>query len=326
MITVSVASRRAFLVLASFSLILAACGSTPSGEGETIRLYTSVTQDTVDAVVAAFAEVEPDVTVDVFRAPTGELTSRIAAEVREGGVQADILWLTDPLSMQQYAVDGLLDEWTPENADAVPPEFQTKAFWGTRILNMVIVHGEGMEDPPTAWSDLYSETTGVVAIPDPGFAGSAFGALAAFGLSDDYGFAFYQSLSDAGAVQVRSPGDVLAGVAEGQYDAGMTLAKVVRDAVDKGSPISLVWPSDGAVAIYSPIATVADRSGGSGSEAFVDFVLSVSGQQAIAGTGWQPIRPDVDWPDSGPQLAIDWQVAFEQQDELLASYRAIFGG
>ena len=62
-------------------------------------------------------------------------------------------------------------------------------------------------------------------------------------------------------------------------------------------------------------------------ESFVEFVLSDPGQVAIAGTGWQPIRPSAGGPPAeGPQVYPDWDGAFGRQEELLAGYRAIFGG
>jgi iron(III) transport system substrate-binding protein len=306
------------------ALVVAACGGDDDAAGGALRLYTSVTQDTVDAVVAGFEAANPGVTVDVFRAPTGELAARIAAETREGRLQADILWLTDPLSIHQYAADGILRAWTPEEIDAVPEDARTDAFFGTRVLNLVIVAADGLAVAPTDWIDLPA-LDGVVTLPDPAFAGSAFGALAFFATSPDFGMDFYRALRDNGAIQVSSPGDVVSGVAEGLYAAGITLDRLARDAVDDGSPISLIWPDSGAIAIYSPIAVV-DASSAGAAEPFVDYVLSTEAQEAIAGTGWQPIRTDVAWPTSGrTQLTVDWQQAFSNQDELLADYRAIFG-
>jgi iron(III) transport system substrate-binding protein len=79
-------------------LLLAACGD---GAGTTasrrMTIYTSVTQETVDAVVAGFELENPNVELDVFRAPTGELNARLASEARGGGVGADVIWATDPL-------------------------------------------------------------------------------------------------------------------------------------------------------------------------------------------------------------------------------------
>jgi iron(III) transport system substrate-binding protein len=306
------------------AMVVAACGGSVARDDGVLRIYTSVTQSTVDAVVAGFETANPDVTVEVFRAPTGEVAARVAAELRGDALRADIFWLSDPLSIQQYDRDGLLREWQPENVDVVPEEFRTDSFFGTRILNLVIVADQSLMERPNDWSDLTS-IEGNVAIPDPGFAGSAFAALGFFALSPDYGIDFYRQLKDNGGVQVRSPGDVVNGVAEGIYVAGITLDVTARGAVEGGSPISLVWPTSGAISLYSPIAVVV-TSGSDTAEAFVEYVLSQEAQTAIAGTGWEPIREDVDWPYAGAKQTIDWELAFDRQEELLADYREIFGG
>ena len=79
-------------------------------------------------------------------------------------------------------------------------------------------------------------------------AASALGALAYFGTD------FYADLKDNGAVQVSTPDDVTTGVAQGIYDAGMTIASSAYAAEKSGSPIAVSWPKPGAVAIYGPIA------------------------------------------------------------------------
>jgi len=315
--------RRAIAIAA---VVLAAAGLAGCGGGNGgVVVYTSVTQDTVDLLVSGFTGRNPDTTVDVFRAPTGEIAARIAAEVREGGLQADVLWLTDPLSMQQYEADGLLQTWDPAGAEGIPEAFRTPASWGTRVLNLVIVHRPGLEPAIRTWDDLVRAAgEGGVALPDPGFAGSAFAALGYFALTDGYGMDFYRRLHDAGAVQVAAPGDVVTGVAEGQYAAGITLDFTARTALDKGSPITIVWPDPGAIALHSPIATAKD-AGGDGA-AFVQYVLSEEGQSLVASSGWQPARPDVPWEVGGPQVTLDWRLAFDRQEELLGEYRAIFGG
>lgn len=290
-----------------------------------LRLYTSVTQDTVDAVVAAYRERHPGVTVDVFRAPTGELNARIAAERRSGGVEADALWLTDPLSMQQYDAEGLLAPITVDDAEAVPSAYRSDTYIGTRILNMVIVHQAGLDPAPDDWADLTDPAyAGGVAIPDPAFAGSAFGALGYFALADDFGMDYYQALADNGAVQVQAPGEVTTGVADGRFVAGMTLARSARDAAEKGSPVEVVVPDPGAIAIYSPIAVVETSDNRQVAESFVDFAVSRPAQEAIADTGWEPVRDDVDWPHDYAQVAPDWPQISNRQDDLLEEYRAIW--
>ncbi len=330
------------LAVAAVGLLLAACtagggaqtppgataGSTGAAPSGTIRLYSSVTQDTVDAVIAAYNRAYPDVTVEVFRAPTGQLDGRIAGELRSGGVNADLLWATDPLSVQSYAARDLFAAWTPAEATSVPKEDRSDTFWGTRLLNLVIVHAPGMANPPADWQDLANPAlAGKVAIPDPGFAGSAFAALGYFASTDAYGMDYYRALKANGAIQVQSVTDTLNGVAEGRFLAGITLDKSARDVIAAGSPVEMTWPTSGAVAIYSPIALWKDAANPAAARSFVDFVLSQTGQAAIASTGWQPIRSDVEGPPAGgAQVSPDWAALFDRQDALLTEYRSIFGG
>lgn len=310
---------RRLLSLLLLLTVLPACGDDGA---DSIVLYTSVTANTVEAVVAGFEAANPGVSVEVFRAPTGELNARIAADLREGRIGADVLWLTDPLSMQQYDAQGVLLPAAPA-ASKVPAEYRQDRFWGTRILNLVVVRHRDAA-PMVTWFDLVAAAgNGGVAIPDPSFAGSAFAALAYFALDAEYGFEFLQLLHDAGATVVASPGDVITGVAEGQYDAGITLDVPAADAVADGSPIEIVWPAPGAIALYSPIAVT---SAAGAAVDFVSFVLGTEGQTAIAGTGWQPVHPDIPWTSGGPQVTIDWAGAFDRQQELLDAYRDIFGG
>jgi iron(III) transport system substrate-binding protein len=290
--------------------------------GSELTVYTSVTQATVDAVVTGFEEANPDVTVEVFRAPTGEVAARIAAERRNGSLAADVLWLSDPLSMYQYQSDGLLAEWTPPAAAALPPEAQSVSFWGTRVLHLIIVVPAGNPAGIEEWQDLVDPTR-AIAFPDPRFAGSAFAALGHFGLE------FFGEMEAAGAIQVSSPGDVVTGVAEGRYQAGLTLEFSARTAADKGSPVEVVWPRPGAVAITSPVA-IFDGDGSDGrARGFVEFVLSERGQAAIGATGWSPILAGVAGPPIPAEVDIvfpDWDVIIEQQEELIDGYASIFGG
>ena len=327
--------RRWTLTFSLLSLLVLAACATPTADQQSaatqppddavLRLYTTVTQDTVDAVVAAFNDAHPNVDVEVFRAPTGELSARVAAEQREGKVRADVLWLTDPLSMEQYESADMLAAPPEAAVAAVDERFTSDAYVGTRILNMVVVHHEDVA-PPERWEDLARlDADAPVALPDPGFAGSALGALGYFAL-DGGGLEFYEQLAAAGALQVQAPDEVTTGVAEGRFSAGMTLDNSARTAIEKGSPVRLVAPAPGAVAIISPIAVVKDADNAGAAGDFVSFVVTQPAQESIAATGWQPVLDSVEWEHDLAQVFPNWEIIAARQDELLEGYRAIFGG
>ena len=324
-------SRQRRFAAASPALLMAAVATPAMAQdaadpvaGE-VTVYTSVTQDTVDAVLSALEAVNPELNVEVLRAPTGELDARIASELRTGGIGADVLWMTDPLSVQRYETDGLLSPLEGEAFEVVPEAYKGDSFVGTRLLNLVLVSGAEVE-PPTAWADLVDPAyaDGVV-MPDPGFAGSAFAALGYLGTAEGFGLDFYQGLKDNGAVIVQSPIDTLTGVAEGIYDVGITLDKVARANVANGAPITMVWPEPGAIALFSPAAVVAETDDPAAAQAFQEFLVSPEGQAAIASTGWQPVRDDVEWPYEDAVVTADWHELYGSQAQLLEDFYAIFG-
>jgi iron(III) transport system substrate-binding protein len=328
---------RRLTILVALALMAAACGGGGGGDtgqggrpSGTVTLYTSVTQDTVDAVLAAYKTREPNVEVKVFRATTGQLNARLAADQRAGGIKADVIWHTDPLSMHQLAADDLLRRWTPSQASALDPGYKTDTYWGTRLLNMVIVYRAGLEPVPQRWSDLTNPVyRGAVAIPNPAVAGSAFGTLGYFAMEPGYGMDFYRKLKANGAVQVQGPPEVVNEVAGGRYKLGITLDNSARPLIARGSPIKVVWPEPGAIAMYSPIAVFDRTRNATAAESFTNFVLTPEAQVKIAGTGWEPIRPDVKGPAKpagAKQVVPDWTETFGRQAELLQQYRSIFGG
>ena len=300
-----------------------AAGGAPSG---TVTLYTSYNQPEVDALLAAYEKVRPEVTVEVFRAPTGQLSARIAAEERSGGVRGDVLLLSDPLSMQQYAAQGMLRRWSPPQESAVPADARSDTFWGVTTSNVVAVHRPG--NAPQSWQDLAAPRyRDAVALSDPNFAGSAFGTLGYFALSDDFGFDFYRALEANGAVQVQAPGDVITGVAEGRFEVGMALDFLARAAVEAGSPVEISVPEPGAVHLYAPMAVFKATDDVRAAESFAGFLLTRRAQRALAALDRHPVRDDV--PALAPEVSEvvpDWSTIFDRQDELRSSYRDIFGG
>src|SRR3954452_15623789 len=117
----------------------AAGSSTAAGpRGETdpqkITVYTCLSDKTIQPVIEAFEKGAAGRTVDLFRAPTGQLNARIAADVRTGGLRADVVWGCDPLTMRDLVDQKLVGGWTPPGADAIPAAYRTKNYVGAHLL------------------------------------------------------------------------------------------------------------------------------------------------------------------------------------------------
>jgi iron(III) transport system substrate-binding protein len=325
--------RRWGATLAVALVLTAGCGGTSSGDGaageqdRSLTLYTCLNDTSIQPVIDAF-EKTGDATVDLFRAPTGELNARVAADARSGGLRADVIWGCDPLTMQAFVDQHLVGGWLPAEADAIPAEYRTDDYVGAHVLYLVAVHRTDVP-APASWSDLANPAYSAVAVPDPSVAASALGALGWFADQPGYGVDFYRRLREGGAVQVKTPDDVTTGVAQGLYDAGMTTANSAYAAKDDGSPVNVAWPEPGAIAIYGPIALATHSAGSEVAKSFVSFVVGKDGQAVIGASGSYPTLPGVTGPtvpDGAPVVAPDWSAIGADKAAFLADYQQVFGG
>jgi iron(III) transport system substrate-binding protein len=320
------------VALAAVLLTLTACGGADAGadsgggEPQALTLYTCLSDESIQPLIAAFEDSDPGSRVELFRAPTGELNARVAADVRSGGLRADVFWGCDPLTVQALVDQELVGGWTPEEAEAIPEDYRTDDYVGAHLLYMVAVHRSDVP-APEQWSDLADYTA--VAVPDPSVAASALGALGWFAQDPDHGIAFYAGLRNSGAVQVSTPDDVTTGVAQGIYDAGMTTANSAYAARDAGSPVDVVWPEPGAVAIPGPVALATGSADSQVAKDFITFAVSEEGQGVLGESGAYPTRPGVAGPtipDGAPTVSPDWAAIAADKDAILGEYQQVFGG
>jgi iron(III) transport system substrate-binding protein len=315
----------------ALALTLTACGTQEGGaeSSDPITLYTCVSDETIQPVIEAFEESNPGTQVDLFRAPTGELNARVAGDVRSGGLRADVIWGCDPLTVQDFVDQGLVGGWVPPDAEGVPSEFRTDDYIGVAVLYMLVVHREGVPAPRT-WSDLTGpEYADALALPDPTVAASALGALGYFAADPDYGVEFYGDLKANGAVQVGTPDQVTTGVAQGVYDVGITIANSAYAAESDGSPVDVVWPEPGAIAIYGPVALARHSADSESAKQFIAFVVSEDGQSVLGRAGSYPTRPDAPSPTiptGAPVVSPDWAAVGAGKDAVLTEYQQLFGG
>jgi iron(III) transport system substrate-binding protein len=310
--------RRGISAFAVALLLLATgCSQPEASRAESITLYTCVNDTTAQPVIAAFKAAHQGTDIQLFRAPTGQLNARVASDVRSGGLKADVIWACDPLTMQDFVTQGLVGGWTPQTE--IPQAMRTPDYVGVALLYMVAITRKG-QPAPAKWQNLAD--AGKVAVPDPKVAASALGALAYFGTD------FYANLKSKGAVQVSTPDDVTTGVAQGLYDAGMTIANSAYAAAKSGSPVVVSWPKPGAVSIYGPVAVSKTTESRQLAQDFATYLASPDGQAVIGSSGSYPTLPNVAGPtkpDNAATVQPDWQALASEKAALLEDYAKLFG-
>ncbi len=303
-------------------------------EPTTITLYTSEPQAKADALVAAFNETHPEITVEIFRAGTGDLTARIAAEQTSGAVQADVLLAADAGTFENYAADGLLAQYTPKDVEALNPDVvdPENYYVGTRIIPTVIAYNTTMiTTPPTSWEDLTTaEYADKIVMPNPDVSGAAAYNAAVWMNEDALGEKWLENLAKNKPVIADSNGPVSQAVATGTQPVGIVVDYLVRELAAQGSPIAVSYPTEGVPYVSQPAGIFADSDSPEAAQAFIDFLVSAEGQKLAVEQAYLPVRSDVGSPEGAPAmsditiLSPDLETIRSSQDAAVETFRTLF--
>ena len=302
----------------------------PTGK---ITIYTSVPQAIMDTIKADFEAKFPEITLDVFRAGTGAVMAKLAAEMEAAAIAADLLWVAEPSSYEELKDQGVLLQFTPAEAVALPAEFRDPDgyYYAGRLINMVVGYNVDVDPKPTGWKSLLDPAyEGRIGMATPVKSGAALATMAA--LADYLGSSFYQDMADNGAVQLASNGAVRDQLATGELMVGIVLDYMIRGAKAQGSPVDYIWPEEGTAMIPSPIAIFNTSQNPEAAQVFVDYTLSQDGQKTLVELGsFIPVRFDVDPPPDTPGMAEikgispDWVSVKENTEALKDQFVTIYG-
>lgn len=314
-----------------------AAAPTGGGDGEettTLTVYTSEPEDKVDEINEAFMAANPDIEVEVYRAGTGDLTARIAAEKESGDIEADILWAADAPTFETYAAEGDLAELQDvDTADLIDEAVSEDNFYvGTRIIPTVIAYNTEVVDEadlPQSWAELTDEAyAGQLVMPDPAVSGAAAFNASVWKNHEELGEDWINALGQNQPMIAQSNGPTSQEIAGGGRPIGVVVDYLVRDLNAEGSPIEVIYPTEGAPYVTEPAGVFADSGNQEAAERYINFLLSAEAQEIAVEQNYLPVREDVGTPEGAPDLADitlmtpDLQVVTEDKDAAVELFQS----
>ena len=254
-------------------------------------------------------EANPDIEVEVYRAGTGDLTARIEAEKASGSIEADVLWAADAATFETYAAQGDLAELEDvDTSDIIEEALDAENFYvGTRIIPTVIAYNTEVVDQaelPTSWADLTDpKYAGQLVMPDPAVSGAAAFNASVWKNDPALGEAWITALGENQPMIAQSNGPTSQEIAGGGHPVGIVVDYLVRDLAAAGSPIDTIYASEGSPYITEPAGVFADSEKKEAAERYINFLLSVKGQEIAVEQAYLPVREDVGTPEGTPELA-----------------------
>ncbi|HEY7907378.1 MAG TPA: ABC transporter substrate-binding protein [Thermomicrobiales bacterium] len=298
-----------------------------------LTLYTSAVQTDADGLKAAFNKKYPNVAVTIYRDGTEKVIAKLHAEQDAKSIQADVLLIADAPTMETLKAGAFLQTYKSPFASAFDKQFVDAEgyYTGTKIINSGIAVNTTANLPkPATWKDLLKpDYKGKLVSPSPQYSGAAALNYAVFLNNTTYGAAFVKGLQTNGMTIVQANGDALTKIISGEAPVGIVTDNGVRAAKAKGSPVEMIYPTDGAIPVTEPVGIVAGTKNLDAAKAFVDFVLSPDGQALIVTQNYIPLLPGVAPPTGVPatikEFPVDAPAVAKQLPDAKKQFTDIFG-
>ncbi|MFQ3623924.1 MAG: extracellular solute-binding protein, partial [Acetobacteraceae bacterium] len=139
-------------------------------------LYTSQLEPDAARTVEEFRRLHPGVQVEWIRGGTGQIMTRLRAEIAAGAPRPDVLLLADSLTFEGLKAEGRLRASPEVKTAAIPAEHldAARTYFGTKLITTGIMHHVRAPFVPARWADLAEpRARNQVAMPSPSVSGAA---------------------------------------------------------------------------------------------------------------------------------------------------------
>jgi iron(III) transport system substrate-binding protein len=149
---------------------------------------------------------------------------------------------------------------------------------------------------PAKWQDLMDpKFNRLVQMGSPLESGTTFAAVAY--LSRKYGWNYFDQLRNNNIGSSGGNSAVIQKVESGEKKIGVVLLENALAAKKRGSPIDIIYPSDGGIPIPSVQFVLKGAHHAAEAERFSNFILSIEGQQLLRAGYMYPVNSKVPAPE-----------------------------
>lgn len=233
-----------------------------------------------EKAVAAFSAKYPGLTVKVVRATTGGIFQRLNQDLRANNVAASVVTMSGIGDHYGELMRGKhLAEYAPKSAGKILEQFKP-----TVVANYVYPVAGGLmamaynnknvgaADAPKAWSDLADpKWKGKIAVGHPGFSG--FDAALVAWLSVEKGWDYFKGMKANDPLVQRSTFDSITSLSSGERAIAPMPDGVAAPAIEKGNPITVVYPTDGSLLIMGFTSIIKGAPQPNMAKLFTEFLL-----------------------------------------------------
>jgi len=286
--------RRYDLVLAILvSAILGWASHVPAFEGEG-QLYEAAKKEkeltwytahygseTAAAVCSGFEKKYPGIKCNYIRTTAQVAYQRLAQDQKAGLAVASVIGSTDASHFGRMKQDGWLLKYRPKSLgelieSAVPYNDPDDLFFITAAGLVVITYNTSVvkeAEAPKRWTDLLEPRwKGKVSIGHPGFSG--YVGTWVVQMRKLYGWDYFKKLELNKPRIGRSINDTVTMLNAKESWVAAGPSATTLQSRDKGNPLALVYPEDGALLMISPSGILKNAPAPNAGKLFVEYLFS----------------------------------------------------
>ncbi|MCL2319034.1 MAG: ABC transporter substrate-binding protein [Treponema sp.] len=290
------------LFLAAACAVFAAPAKDGAAKPKEVVVYSSVDEVNAKKILDAFTA-DTGIKVNFVFLSTGPALTRIEAE--QQNPQADV-WMGAPAENHMIAKDKKLSvPYKGGNFNSLQAAFKDPdGNWRSFYMNPMAfaVNTDQLKrinaPKPTSWQDLLKPVyKGLIQMPSPQSSGTAYNIVASLVTlwGEDKAYAYMKSLNPSIQTYTSSGTGPAQGVSTGTCAIGIQFTPAFFEAIDKGFPLEVVYPSEGVWFENPAVSIVKGAKNMEAAQALVDWLTSAKGQSTLtnASTFFYPITPGV---------------------------------
>jgi iron(III) transport system substrate-binding protein len=271
-------------------------------EGKIVWYISMFDVDTAEQVARGFEKKYPGIKVEVVRATAGVVYQRVLQESQAGVFANDVFSSTEEGHYANFKEKALTQPYRPVDADKVLPQFQNidpDHYYHVASVGLILITYNTQKVPaaeaPRKWKDLLDpKWKGKIGIGHPGFSG--YVATWMLSLTKLYGWEYFEQLVRQNPQIGRSINDTVTMLNSGERVIAAGPDLTTLKSKNKGNPLELVYPEDGATLMTAPSAIMAKAPHPNAAKLFMDFFMSREYSEIIVKNGGIPLRPEIEPP------------------------------
>jgi iron(III) transport system substrate-binding protein len=284
--------------------------------------YTANFAEVEQEVIKAFNKRFPFITVEMVRAPGGQLITRVKTEAAAGKLAADIVDHSDRGLMLEIA-DQFQDYAPPNAADYITDVLISPKLWPRATIGWSIGYNtELVKNPPKSWMDLtkpeYSGQIGEVIGPSGGTTWTRI-MFERQVLGEDY----WQKQAATKVTLYPSGAPCSDALVRGEVAIAPLLYNIIWTKKHDGAPVEIFFPPEGVP--INPYASGIPKSAPhpNAAKLFMNWNLSEEGQTFMIKElgNLTSLKTPPAYPEGyDPKVVKVWVPNFEQYQKLHATW------